>query len=201
MKNKRLFAILLTMVMIFSSAIPVLASQERDRTPTNIEIEHSDLEYTVIYKDGIKYLSGYVILEIGYIDCNEVIRRQYFNITIQYDELNSGYMPIAPTSLIQPMNVVLPFGAAPRFIARAGFHFVGEVTRYVRHHTSDGPSVIWVSVFTAQTGNRLGNDFLNQAQWMRITVPWNTLDVYLWGASSILFYLFQNCHFLFLFSS
>jgi hypothetical protein len=173
LKNKRLFALLFAMVMILTT-MPVFASP--GRIPQSNEPVHSTLKYTAVYIDGARYYSGQVVFEVFWINSGELVSREYFDVLIHEDELTNEYAPIAPLNTMPETTIWLP-PAAQGALQTVGTVSTGSIlghSRRVNFHS--GPSLVFVGVETNWMGNDLGNANLSPGQYLRISVPFNTLS-------------------------
>lgn len=175
-KNKRLFALLLAMVMMLSTSMPLMASP--GRIPQNNEPVHTALDYTVVYMDGARYYFGQVIVEVFYTDSGEIVSREYFDVYIPEAELNSHYANIMPMTTLPRRTVWLP---------NVHYQHIGSVSTGLGNHTStihmhhEGSTLLnpmgvgFVAVSNTLHRN-IGGGTLGPGRSANIYVPFSTLS-------------------------
>ena len=178
MKNKRMFSLLLAMVMMFTTSIPLMASP--GRIPQGNDPIHSDLEYTVVYRDGSRYYFGQVIFETFYTDSGEIISREYFDVYLPEAELNCQFMAIMPFDTLSRRLVWLPNVQWQNIGVVNTGSILGHTRRVNMYHDpsatiTDSMGVEFV-VYSNTFDTRLGAGTLGPGRSVAISIPWNTMS-------------------------
>ena len=179
---RKLFTALFVSILMVFTSLPVIASQDRGRIPDNLEMIHSGLEYTMVYRYGELYLSGQMIIETGYVGSDEVISREYITVYISMADYEAElsapqYVCIMPFDSMPRTRWWLIGGSTTRIANIAVRTSVAHTSRFTFYNdTYTTISSVNVFIETNTLGNTLANRILPAGLWFNISVPFATMS-------------------------